>query len=64
MAKDTRKIVRGVRIDDVVYTDGQEDELAEKLDKNRIVQLTENGTLEGDWGQPDAEPKTPRKAAK
>lgn len=61
MAKDNRQILRGVRVDGVVYTDGQEDELAEKLDSKTVARLVDNGTLEGDWGKAKAEPKAATK---
>lgn len=54
MAKDNRTIVRGVRIDGVVYRDGQEDEVADRLDSKDIKRLVKNGTLEGDWGVADS----------
>lgn len=54
MAKDTRQIVRGVRVDGVVYKDGQEDELQAALKPERVSELVDNGTLEGDWAKPKA----------
>lgn len=60
MAKDTRKIERGIRIGNVVHTSGQEDEIAAALPAARIKQLVENGSLSGDWGKSEA-PKTASK---
>jgi hypothetical protein len=76
MARDNRRIVRGVRIgaqydennkvtaDPVVYTEGQEDELAADLPKERIAQLVQDGSLEGDWGVEIFEDAKDKPAAK
>lgn len=57
--KDTRKIERGIRIGDVVYTDGQEDEIAVALPAARIKQLVDNGSLSGDWVKEAPKPDAP-----
>lgn len=50
MAKDIKKIVRGIRIDDRVYKTGEEDELQKVLKGNQAQRFVDNGSLEGDWG--------------
>ena len=55
MAKDSRIINRGIRINDVVYKDGQEDEVQAALSESRIAELIEEGSLSGEWIKPKAE---------
>lgn len=63
MAKDTREILRGVRIGNVVYKPGQEDELEARLTAEQVKRLTENGTLQGDWKGGKGEVKAPEAKA-
>jgi hypothetical protein len=59
MARDNRKIVRAIRTDNTLYRAGQEDELGGVLKPEQVKRLTENGSLEGDWGKGSAAPKAP-----
>lgn len=74
MAKDDRQILRGVRITERIpvegrkmgkltsttFTTGMEDELATKLNQQRLDVLVEQGSLAGTWTslKPQPPPKT------
>lgn len=51
MAKDNRKILRGVVLPGVkeAFAEGKEDELEALLTQEQIERLKEKGAIEGDW---------------
>lgn len=49
MAKDDRKILSGVRVDDKVYTEGQEDDLSAVMTPEMQKRLEDSGAITGTW---------------
>ena len=54
MANRDRKIIRGVRVKNMTYVSGKEDELNAVLSSAEVSRLKEKGYIQGEWSGVEA----------